>query len=405
MSVSSHTRRFALVPALLAGLATTTCREATRPTFPAYSTVTLDEVTGDNIDTPNWWDGVTLLLGADQSVHVLALDMWNNRVRYGGCPSACGEAAQWLHGTGDSIAYSYSAFSAGAVQTSAGIDLVYSASAPGSPGSIRYLHCPGTCNLAGNWSTTPLFANAVSEEWGKGRHNTPLAADGGGGLHLVYLGFQDSVLHYAHCAGACASQGSWQDVALSSGPRPLRESVRLITAAPGGGVHVFYATGADFVHASCASGCGVAGSWGYETVAGAAVAGALHGVSAVFGPDGRLHVAYGDLSSSVTYAVCGAPCPVPGAWSATTLPLATTDVGLAVDGGGALYLATSGQKVTVSRCATSCLSRAGWQSVALDSALGGGQVSIAADAAGRVRVASSYGAWPLVLQFSQSSGP
>ena len=143
----------------------------------------------------------------------------------------------------------------------------------------------------------------------------------------------------------CSSQGSWLDVGLDSSVHALPASARLVAAGPGGAVHVLYATSAGLTHTTCSANCGVAASWRYQTVAGSSVAGFMDAVSAVFGPDGRLHVAYGDRSNTVTYAVCGAPCSIPGAWSVTTLPLATTDVGLTMDGGGTLYLATTSRTV------------------------------------------------------------
>lgn len=365
-------------------------------------TITLDTVTGDNIDTPDWWQGPTVLLGTGQSVHVLALDGWNNRLRYHGCSSACDEAAHWLNATVDSAPFGYSQYSIGAVLTSAGISVVYS-----SQEAIRYLHCGSGCDATSHWSATTLFPGSVLLDhagWVPS-HDTPLAADGAGGLHLLFLSSQGQLLHYAFCGGACDAQASWQDVALDSSASALSGSARLIAVAPGGGVHVLYGSSAGLMHAACSANCLAASSWRYEVVGGTSIQGTLRVVALAFGPDGRLHVASADQSTTVRYATCGAPCSAPGTWSVASLPHTTTDVGLAVNRAGRVYLATTDRTVVVSRCAASCLDRAAWQSVAVDAALGDGRVAIAADTTDRVRVASSHGEWPMILQLSLAAGP
>jgi hypothetical protein len=71
------------------------------------------------------------------------------------------------------------------------------------------------------------------------------------------------------------------------------------------------------------------------------------------------------------------------------------DVALAVDAAGGLHLTTSGKvgtgsPVTISSCTGACGSGASWVVTPVDSAPGGGFVSLALDAANHARIASSW---------------
>jgi hypothetical protein len=358
------------------------------PPAPApYVTFTLDTIIDSDL-SGGWWAGVTLLLQPDQSVHIVALDGYNERLRYHGCASVCDDPAHWLQGTADNVSPYATNGASGAALTPNGVQAVY-AYFPGFGGSIRYAHCPGACNLRPNWSAASLFSGR-GYDTGPGwtytpDRYTPLAADPAGGLHLLFLA--GSALHYAYCGAGYDSTASWQDVRIDS-TYPWGYTGHLIAVAPGGGVHVLYGSSAGLIHASCSGSCTIAANWRSEIVAAGAFTQAQ---SLAFGPDGRLHLVYtgGGVPAYVTYATCVAPCTAPGAWSMALLPVLTYRAAIATDRQGRLYLATTYRTVAVSRCDVSCLDAASWQTVTLDSVPGGLNVAIAVDSAGHARVAST----------------
>ena len=393
-------------------IAVSACREVpvapivTPPATSRYVTFTLDTLTGFNLDVANQWNGVTLLIGADQSVHVVALDAWNGRLRYHGCASGCNDRAHWVHGTADSAYVPFGGVwipGSGATLTGDELQAVYAWGGASGP-AIRYAHCPGACNFAGHWVATTQFSNSGSVQSWEGYSMTPVAADAAGDLHVLFYDTTDGELHYGYCAATCDTPASWQDLPITGPYSGFQTWSRLIAVTPGGGVHVLYGTGAGLTHATCPGRCTVAANWTSEPVEGAYFLGAPEALSLAFARDGRLHVAFTDWSGVVTYATCASPCAATGAWSIASLPITTTDVSLATDGLGRLFLATTYRTVAVSTCRASCLNPASWETVQVDSALGGGRVSIAVDSAGYARVASSYGgfaAGPQVLQYTQ----
>ncbi len=379
---------------------------STTPPAPKAVTLTLDTLTGSGLDVGGMWTGVTMLAAPDHSVHVVALDQYNGVLHYAGCANACDDPAHWFKGIGD--AGEPSAFaSASSALTPAGVQAVFAVWVGNSSG-IRYAHCPGACNFTLNWVATNLFVGQGSIGGRAEIHSTPLASDPGGGLHLLFLDDQDGALYYATCASACDNQANWQQVRIDSTyarfPLP---SARLITVAPGGGVHTIYAKDSVLVHTSCAAACTSAGNWRSEVLPGTAVSGWVEGLSVAFAPDGRLHLAYVDDGGHPTYATCAAPCTSPGGWSAVTLPVSAGDVSIATGPQGRLYLASAGATVALSRCDGGCTSAGSWQTTTADSmpdaavAFGYGHVSVAVDSAGHALIASSYQAWPQVLRYSR----
>ena len=397
-------RPLSLVGLGIAVFVLASCREVpfaptvTPPTPARYATVTLDTLRGANLDVNDQWAGVTMLLAPDQSAHVVAFDQWNGNLRYHGCANVCDDPAHWFAGTGDGGVTQWYYTVAGSVLTPGGIQSVYLVNV-GNNFGIRYAHCAGACNLAGNWAMANLFLGESNFEGQPWVHSAPLATDPSGGLHLLFRSTQDGALHHAFCGAGCDNPGNWQDTPIDSAFADW-QSAQLLAIAPGGGVHALYATG-RLMHASCGSGCTVAANWRTDTVPVDSLSGKLAGLSVAFGTDGALHLAYVDGSSRPVYATCNAPCTVPETWTAVVLPLATRDVSLATDARGRLYLATAGRSVAVSRCDANCLDPASWQTTQVDSALGGGHVSIAVDSAGYARVASTFGGWPQILQYTR----
>ncbi len=337
-------------------------------------------------DVANSWGGITILLPADQSVHIVALDLALSRVRYHGCANVCDDTTHWFGGTGDTASATAQESVAWltAVATPGGIRAMYGTRVNHVSG-VRYVECPGACNFGRNWTGATLFVDRGIVAGGTGQ-NISLAADAAGGLHLV-LGGLDNALRYAYCAAACGAESSWQLVVLDSLVGDSHN--RLIAVDARSGVHVLYRDGADLIHASCAADCTSPVSWRSGV---AAVGPSVRALSLAFGSDGRLELAYADSGQGVHYGQCTGPCSAPGSWSFVALPLTAVDLSVAARG-GTTYVATTPMAldppVVLSRCHGGCLAGSAWQSMAIDSALGGGHVSVAIDSSGFARIAST----------------
>jgi hypothetical protein len=337
----------------------------------------------------SWWNGVTLLQPPDQSVHVVAVDPAGDRLLYYGCANVCGEKAHWFGGMVASPGGTWRG--ATAALTPSGIVVAYTRTNTANGGiGMWYSTCPGACNFPSNWRTDSLFVGEYTVgdwHWGGGK-SVSLSADSVGSLHLLLLGV-NAGLFYGRCSSGCATEANWQVTVLDSTfSGSTSTDTRLIALDPRGVVHVLYSTGAGLTHASCAANCTSAASWQSGAVRAGVGATAL---SLAFDRGGGLHLAYADTSGAVTYAMCTAPCGAPGAWSSVALALHAVDVSLAVGGTGTAYLATTGSKVVLSRCAATCLEVTGWQATTVDAAPGStmGLVSVAVDSSGHARIAST----------------
>ena len=385
-------RRSLALLALATGMAIA-CHENPAAPVTTYSTVTvaLDTINYGAINNSfGGWYGTTALVSPAGFVSVLAWDNFNGLLRYHGCADACDNPASWKAGTVEAGTQPLwqDAIGNGAL-TSTGVHFVYQNSQ-----GLRYLSCPGSCDVATSWTGTGLFPGHAFLGYGEA---TSLAADVSGRLHLLFSDPTDSTLHYASCAGDCLSPSSWQEVLVDAGR--IFQDVWLITVAPDGAAHAFYQTIQGWMHATCTAGCAAAGHWRAEIVD---PAWSVVTASGAFGPDGRLHVVWAHYDYQVRYATCASPCTPPAKWSVTALPDSGYVVSLAADRQGRLLLATSWHTVDLTSCVANCLDPASWQPSALVSPLGRGEVSVALDAAGRPLVASSYGGFPTVLQYSET---
>jgi hypothetical protein len=400
------TQRFLGLGLALSVALASACREvpqapiATPPPSALYATVTLDRICpACVVDTGNLWSGITLLQPSDQSVHVVALDPLARRLRYHGCVNACSDPRNWYTGTGDTTALLTGFWNwSSAALTVTGIHVVYTICPDASCIGVRYAYCPGICFHPANWTDTTLFVGRGTLEAGYGGQSISLAADSAGGLHLLFSAplapLPGPALRYAHCAAGCASPANWQDVQLDA---EGGGQTRLIAFDLHSGLHVFSSTSAGLIHRTCTTNCTSVGSWQSGPMAGGVNAA---GLALAFGADGRLHLVYMNRTGAPTYATCPAPCGAPGSWSTVALPLRTSDVSLAIARGGTLFLATTDSTVEVSRCTADCLVAKSWQTTVVDSAAGGGHVSIAVDSSDHARIVSTAG-WPNILQYSQ----
>jgi len=409
-------------------LALAACREVpqapvvTPPPPPTSVTVALDTILGPYLDVSDQWGEPALFVGSDQSVHVITMNNWNSLQRYHGCASQCDHPALWFAATADTFTNDFGSggWYTGAVLAADGFHAVRTVTVYGYYGpTILYEACPGDCDIAAHWSVSYLF---VGHGWMPGQPwlggGQPLASDASGALHLLFFDAGSfpawqATLAYARCTAACGDSANWRETVLDSSRQVNEDEPKLIAAAPDGGVHVFYAKGATLIHASCAAGC-AAPAWQSGAIPGIALPGGpgtffgvyVRAVSLAFGPGGALDLAYLDGLGGLAFATCAAPCTSPGSWSTTSLPFVTSDVSLAADRAGTLYLATIDTAgPAVSRCAADCLAPASWKTTPISSAVRGyrsrGKVAVAVDSAGHVLVASTTGWGPEVLQYSR----
>jgi hypothetical protein len=348
---------------------------------PLYTLLTLDTPIFP-VDVSGAWGGVSLMVEADQSLHIVSMDYWDNRLRYAGCANSCDTRERWLTGTIDSSVNGYGFYaSTGATLTASGIHAVYMSGGPSGP-SIEYAFCPGACQVPTHWDLSTLFPGNMG---GNGPQTVPLASDSIGTLYLAYD--RGSTFNFAQCSSICGATGSWQTVQLDTTPGVGFA----IVATPGGTVHMLE-PGGQVRYAACASACAQAGNW-HSVVLDSAPG---NGAALAIARNGTVHAAY-LRADTVWYARCAGGCTAPGGWRRVRLAGISPSVALAVDAHGAVTLVTDSAAVTVARCAEWCLSLVRWPSIVADSAWGGGTVAVVLDSAGHAGVASALDR----LQFTQ----
>jgi len=347
-------------------------------------------------DVAGTWGGLTLLVGSDQSVHIFSADTWDNRLRYAACDTGCDQLGSWATVTVDSLTTLSLMPSISAVMTSGGVTVV--GSTRGSASALRIATCDTGCTRAVNWQAASIFSGGIISNDGLGR-STPLAADAGGGLHLVFGNGANQNLEYAECATACLTEGNWQTVTVDTAAATW--FAKQVAVDAGGRVHAVYQRADSLLtYATCASACTTAASWHTATIDPTKYAfgygGGYNGVSIAFGTGGTVHVAY-VARDSVKYARCDSLCGTGGVWSVSSLGRQSADAALAIDGSGILHLATNWGSVAVATCANACATPANWLTVKADSVVGGNYVTMGLDATGHERVASSS----LYLQYTR----
>lgn len=357
------------------------CRDvpqAPNPPIPEelpYSTLKVDRLLYGTDVTPGW-GALTIMLAADQSTHIVSMDYDDGRLRYAGCARYCEEPQYWLTGTADSGEFFTSV---GAVLGPDGIHVVYMRDGA----VIRYAHCPGACYYRRNWVTSNLFSGSIG---GNGPQAIPLAVDSSGRLHLGFI--TPAGLWYATCSSGCGTPGAWQTGLVDS----LPTFTYAIAATPDGRVDLLYPRdGLRF--ASCAGGCTSAAAWQVALVDTAL---GTSSPALALGPGGVVHAVYAlgggnGIAPEIHYAVCAGGCTTPGAWQTAGLGTRSFYVSTAVDAAtGRAFVATSSGTTEVASCAGNCLAPAAWERVRVDTASSYRYLSVAVDAAGRARVASSW---------------
>lgn len=345
------------------------------PVTPLYSTLTIDRSV-TLVDVVPSWTGVTLLPERNQSLNIVSMDYFGDRLRYAGCANVCDDSTHWLTTTispaGESL-YPNS----GAALTSSGLHAVYMMSGP----TIRHGYCPGACQIPANWQVGSLFHGYIGGK--NGAVSVPMAADSSGRLHLIYFpSATPSGLRYAECVGICGDSAAWSSVQIDSSFPFL--ALALVTSS-GGTNHLVYSVFPTLRlrYATCNAVCTDSTSWTAFDIDTLAV----NGVALALAASGRLHVAY-LVGDTVHYTTCTSNCTTAGAWQSVSLGKPSTAVAIA-DRDGVVYVATNEGHVTVWRCSTSCFSAAGWQSISVDSARGEGFLAFAFDSVGHAVVAST----------------
>jgi hypothetical protein len=363
------------------------------PVDPAYSTIVLDRLVA-GADVVPAWGAVSLSLERDQTMHIVSMDYWDDRVRYAGCASSCDDATRWLTGTVDSANPGQGFYSnLGGALTSGGVQAVYAVSEAPAP-VLRLATCPGACQFSSNWHHSDLFPGYFADT-----QTRPLASDSSGALYLAYDAFappppsgawSPDGFRFAVCRAGCTSGAAWQSVSLDT---VWHYGFSLaVTAA--GVVHLLYAGDPYLRYATCAADCSVAGNW-RSTVLDS---GPVYVATLAAAGDGRLHAAY-SRSDTVWYATCATACGTAGAWQ--RIPTGgrvglrwypghgVPSLALAVAPAGSVTLVVDTTAVTVMQCAGDCLTAAGWRKTTVDSARGSGYAAVALDSAGHALIATT----------------
>lgn len=227
----------------------------------------------------------TLAIDGAGRLHATYLDVTtlnDAALKYATCLSACTTIAAWQSATVQGGLGVGEITSALVVESSGAVHVSYT-DAVGQ--DLEYASCTAGCTSAANWQTITI--DAVGDV---GRQSS-IAVDPAGRLHIAYYEFTKD-LEYASCAANCTVPASWQRVTVDSGGFSGETPSLKIDGA--GRVHVsFYDRGGgQLTYATCAIDCHDVAHWRRLSIDGIAGVGARG--SLVLGPQGRVHISYGD---------------------------------------------------------------------------------------------------------------
>jgi hypothetical protein len=261
--------------------------------------------------------------------------------------------------------------------------------------------------LAACGSSSPAPARAPGWSAGPAQQSHPrLVVDASGGHHVAsatpsYLGARP--IQYGYCAAACDSPASWTYIVLGE-LGPNGGSVDLVVT-PDGRPRLLWLhsdpTRTEYWYDFCdAANCADGRNWTGPVALVAAADGPRVARYLALSPEGLPRFAFADATASQTgtyYATCQAePCQVSGNWTFVTLsatPLA--GVTLASDAAGRVRVAAQSVATTGVdwfQCDAGCASASSWTASALPYALGdGGIFALALDGSGGSRLALYQG--------------
>jgi Bacterial Ig-like domain len=237
-----------------------------------------------------------------------------------------------------------------------------------SSADLKYATCGGACAEPPSWDTVTVDAT------GNVGHNTSLAVDGSGRVHVTYQDGTHAALKYATCAAACATAANWDTVTVDAAGNAGYTAVAVDGV---GRVHVAYqaydlASGFNTLkYATCASACTTAANW--DTVTVDATNDVGYYTSLAVDGSGRVHVGHRDLNNAaLRYATCAAACSTAANWVTgfvSALGTIGTGPSLTVGSGGEVHVAFYafvGGALRYGICATACSTTANWDTVTVD---------------------------------------
>jgi len=272
----------------------------------------------------------------------------------------------------------------------------------------------------GGGSTTAMWL----EFSGEANYEQPsIAVDAKGGIHTAYANRNQGPVRYAYCPASCESEASWTRIDVSSAGESIGGSHPFPTLAldPQGHPRVMFTHGMSiagtnpdstftYEYAACDADCTSTASWkvtplltvddlhypqqsGYFAIdSQGSAAFALHSQSSLMSEPTRLR-----------YASCDANCSDATSWGAVDLVEARpAAISLTFGGPGQPRIAfsrqagylddgTLGYAMSYAQCDGDCLTASSWQYRDLAQVGSDAQLSVGAEAGGKVRVAAAMG--------------
>ena len=202
---------------------------------------------------------------------------------YAGCPANCAVAANWSFNTADAHALGSGVLARSPDGT---LHLLYNVTDNGA--KLRYANCSSGCFVTTNWQHVDLGFSAG---------NPALVADDGGELHAVVS--RSGIVEYLHCPGPCLTANQWSstlaDDYQSSPPHAG------IAVGPGGRLHVVIASddNQELRYANCVTTCTSESGW---EVTGTRPATILRHPKVVVDGAGFVHSIFEDLGTGTLKA-------------------------------------------------------------------------------------------------------
>jgi len=252
------------------------------------------------LDTANSGGPVAVAIGSGGEIAIAYQLSSSADLRFGLCASNCLTPAGWTLTTLGLVPGNEGYSMVGLAAESAGFHILTGVG-NGALIELVYAGCPGSCAVAGNWSSNTADPHAL----GPGT----LARSPDGTLHLLYnVTDNGAKLRYANCSSGCLTTANWQHIDLG----PSAGAPGLI-ADETGELHGIFSRSALVNYLHCSSSCLNANQW-LSTEVDTYQASPPQAAIAV-GPAARLHVVIAsDDNNELRYATCVRACTANASW-------------------------------------------------------------------------------------------
>jgi len=225
---------------------------------------------------------------------------------------------------------------------------------------LRYATCNSQCSSASNWSMVGLDTTNSGGP-------VSIAIGSNGEVAIGYQLASSANLRFGICTSGCLAQAGWQLTTLGLSPGNEGYSLVALAAESGGGFHLLtgLGNGIELVYANCTGSCTTAANWQFNVVDPHPIGPG----SLTRSPDGAFHIIYDvtDGGSQLRYATCSTGCLVTANWHSTDLGSSSGPAALVADDAGGLHgvLGRAGL-VNYLACSSSCLVSSQWSSTPID---------------------------------------